>query len=446
MEKKIRKCLLELTALQNEHEVFKKHFTQTKMLYTDGLHKENFKVLCFDCEMVECFERKLESQKSHKVVARVSLLQLNVQDLDAEFSPKALKFTTLVNTFVKIDSKFEVNDYLTYVSGVRKEDLEGADVPTRTEVESMLDTHISTGDLILGHSLESDFSVITIFKKVRVLDSSPLYKSKETDLIRFSLHDLTNELLGEKSEVEELAQNFENLSLGGMKEHDPNEDAKNSAKLVLLAVKSCIKEEKVIFPFLLEEFPRDYRKRLVCIIKGEISNACNSRIASSLEEELAKSVSRNKFFLERQRSECRKDSYGKVLKKLWYISFVFSNELNLEKAVNGLNIRKGTKLYYNKLYQRCKWITLLNGQVSVEIKSPNFLKNKINFSTGIYNAAGASIGRIIGKRGCNLDAVKKKYGVGIDFDDDQKQFKVFSDSSTSVEDAIKMLRNKGKKF
>jgi len=116
------------------------------------------KYIAMDCEMVGVGEGGKKS-----VLARCSIVNSNGH--------------CVYDTFVK--SREEVTDYRTWVSGVRKEDLDSPDAKTFEVVQKEV-SDLMNGRVLVGHALSNDLNVLFLsHPKVDTRDTSTYKKFKE---------------------------------------------------------------------------------------------------------------------------------------------------------------------------------------------------------------------------------------------------------------------------
>lgn len=161
----------------------------------DGSH-----IFSLDCEMCK--------SDSGLVLTRISLIDFN-NDI-------------ILDTFVKPD--VPIIDYLTQYSGITKEKLENV-TTTIKDVQEKLLKIISSNDILIGHSLQSDLTVLKL-RHPKIVDTALSFDHKAGPPFKPSLKNLAKEFLNKN------IQEFNNNILG----HDSIEDAITCLELIKLKI------------------------------------------------------------------------------------------------------------------------------------------------------------------------------------------------------------------
>lgn len=158
-----------------------------------------------DCEM--CMS------KDGLVVARVSIINFSLD--------------TVYDRLVKPD--VEIIDYLTQYSGITQEKL--ADVTTTlADVQCEILQIINSNDILVGHSLQSDFKVLKL-RHPKVIDTAIIFDHKAGPPFKPSLKYLALEYLNVN-----IQQNNSDSSNSNSVGHNPVEDAKTCIELLKLKI------------------------------------------------------------------------------------------------------------------------------------------------------------------------------------------------------------------
>jgi len=126
----------EVTRTQNKQEIQRK----TSSRPHDAPMKKRDIYFALDCEMVGIGRGGVDS-----ALARVSII-----NWDNEI---------VLDTFVKVSD--DVTDYRTYISGIRKEDIESKSALSINEVRIVVQ-NILRGKILIGHGLENDLKALGI--------------------------------------------------------------------------------------------------------------------------------------------------------------------------------------------------------------------------------------------------------------------------------------------
>jgi RNA exonuclease 4 len=134
-----------------------------------------------DCEMVGIGRGAVDS-----AVARVSIV-----NWDNEI---------VLDTFVKVDH--DVTDYRTYISGIKKEDINSTSAMPLYEVRNLVQT-ILRGKILIGHGLQNDFNALGITHPWCDIRDTASYQPLMKEIYPGSfapkkLKDLANDVLGWK--------------------------------------------------------------------------------------------------------------------------------------------------------------------------------------------------------------------------------------------------------
>lgn len=162
--------------------------------------EEKRKYVGLDCEMVDV--------RGVSTLARVSIV-----DWYGE---------TVFNTFVRIEE--EVTDYLTFVSGIRKADIESEDAMSFDDCQDAV-LEIISGKVIVGHALRNDFTALNIIH--------PWYLVRDTAKYEpfMKSHPLDKDTLVPRK-LKVLAKNkLDMIIQEDGKEHDSIEDATAAMEL-----------------------------------------------------------------------------------------------------------------------------------------------------------------------------------------------------------------------
>ncbi|SCU79536.1 LADA_0B01354g1_1 [Lachancea dasiensis] len=175
-----------------------KHAEQPLWKNTQAFDHDGSHTFAMDCEMCMSAEGL--------VLTRVSLV-----DFDCNL---------IYDTLVKPD--VPITDYLTKYSGITEEKLQ--DVTTTLEdAQNAIIRLVSSGDVLIGHSLQSDLNVLKL-RHPRIIDTAVIYEHKAGPPFRPALRYLASEYLSQD------IQNSEGLG------HDSFEDARACMELAKLKV------------------------------------------------------------------------------------------------------------------------------------------------------------------------------------------------------------------
>ena len=166
-------------------------WVQTKKFDHEGSH-----TFALDCEFCQT--------ASGKVLTRISLINFQGE--------------VVIDQFVKPDEV--ITDYLTKYSGITPGKLEGVTTNIK-DIQKKLLSIISTDDILIGHSLESDLNVMQI-KHPRIIDTALVFEHHRGPPLKPSLKWLSEKYLGR------LIQEGENAGKG----HSSVEDAKACLDLI----------------------------------------------------------------------------------------------------------------------------------------------------------------------------------------------------------------------
>jgi len=184
---------------QQQNSNYRKHPTKaTSTKPHDAPMKKRDIYFAMDCEMVGVGENGLDS-----ALARVSIVNWDNK--------------VVLDTFVRVT--VPVLDFRTFVSGVRREDIESNSAMSLKDVRELVQ-NIICGKVLIGHGLQNDLNAIGIthpwtdirdtatyepFMKVSSpspsFDSAPLSPSRERMLRPRKLRDLAWEKLGKQIQV-----------------------------------------------------------------------------------------------------------------------------------------------------------------------------------------------------------------------------------------------------
>ena len=166
-------------------------WVQTRKFDHEGSH-----TFALDCEFCQA--------TSGKVLTRISLINFQGE--------------VVIDLLVKPDEV--ITDYLTKYSGITEAKLEGITTNIKDIQEKILST-VSTDDILIGHSLESDLNVMHI-KHPRIIDTALVFEHHRGPPLKPSLKWLSEKYLSR------LIQEGENAGNG----HSSVEDAKACLDLI----------------------------------------------------------------------------------------------------------------------------------------------------------------------------------------------------------------------
>jgi hypothetical protein len=208
-------------------ETFKRRRTAARKGQADGA-----KVFGLDCEMVITTSDDSIEDRAEYSLARASLV---------EFIVEKDEFVTTFDVFVKLPENRTVKDLLEHVSGISEERLKSAQ-HTLEDVIALLDEHIRPHDLIIGHSLWSDFEALKWWHDSFV-DTSLFFKVQTAPRLTLGLKDAVVYTSGEVFQADGA--------------HDPVLDAKYAVKVAKFLA------EKSGGPFVeLDDVPARFKKLL----------------------------------------------------------------------------------------------------------------------------------------------------------------------------------------
>lgn len=168
-------------------------WTETKEFDHGGSH-----TFALDCEFCQ--------SESGKVLTRISLINFQNE--------------VVMDLLVKPEE--EITDYLTKYSGITEAKLEGV-TTTLKEVQEKLLNIISSSDILIGHSLESDLNVIKV-KHPRIIDTALVYEHHRGPPLKPSLKWLSEKYLNRRIQEGEASD----------KGHSSIEDARACLDLIKL--------------------------------------------------------------------------------------------------------------------------------------------------------------------------------------------------------------------
>uniref|UniRef100_A0A7S2SHT7 AP2/ERF domain-containing protein n=1 Tax=Mucochytrium quahogii TaxID=96639 RepID=A0A7S2SHT7_9STRA len=229
------------TPLRNEFATESKSWCETSR-NTDQQHK----LYGIDCEMVLCKTiGGPVNEQAESTLARVSLVEYAQGEADEEGD-----FIVLMDEYVTVPEDKEVVDYLTDVSGVTEENLEEA-TQSIEDIRLALTNIIHEGDILIGHSLWSDFRALRLWHE-NFVDTSSLCGVKDLNLT-LSLKDAVSATIKDKEKIELFQQTGTS--------HDSVEDAKWSIRVMLELLK-LQQKDGISIPLLFEDVPDRYKSRI----------------------------------------------------------------------------------------------------------------------------------------------------------------------------------------
>ncbi|ODV77553.1 uncharacterized protein CANTADRAFT_55802 [Suhomyces tanzawaensis NRRL Y-17324] len=170
-------------------------WVETKDFEHEGSH-----TFALDCEFCQA--------ASGKVLTRISLINFQGE--------------VLLDQFVKPEE--EITDYLTKYSGITEEKLKDV-TTTLKDVQKMVLEIVAKGDILIGHSLESDLNVMRI-KHEKICDTSLVYQHSKGPPLKPSLRWLSQKYLARTIQAGEATGNG----------HSSVEDAQACLDLVKLKI------------------------------------------------------------------------------------------------------------------------------------------------------------------------------------------------------------------
>lgn len=108
--------------------------------------------------------------------------------------PSTRGFRVVLDEHVKPSET--VIDYLSHVSGLSVELLNNAKLDGTATCRRLLDETVSPDDVIVGHSLWSDFESLEWWTHSRFIDTSLLFSVKDAPRLTLGLKDLVEVVLG----------------------------------------------------------------------------------------------------------------------------------------------------------------------------------------------------------------------------------------------------------
>lgn len=203
-----------------------------------------------DCEMVLCRPKGAEEDvQPISVLARVSLVECKpVRQSD---KTTKLHHEVIFDDYVQTPDEYEVVDLLTHVSGIEQKHLDKAKLPFKEAQEKVV-KHVSASDIVVGHSLWSDFGALHLWH-CNIVDTTALCGIRNLPDMTLSLKDAAVAVLHDQSELEQFQESGES--------HDSVDDAKWSVR-VMFKLLELSQTRKVSLPLLFNEIPDRYRARL----------------------------------------------------------------------------------------------------------------------------------------------------------------------------------------
>lgn len=206
------------------------------------------RVFALDCEMVLCRPKDLapSSTPGKSTLARVSLVECKSYGT----RERKIEFTTVLDVYTQIGKDLEVVDYLTYVSGIEKHHLERDDCLTFVEAQKKVLENVDEKDIILSHSLWSDFSALQVWHE-NFIDTAFFFTLKHFPTLCLSLKDLVVEAHERSGGSNEGIEDFQKLGDA----HDSVADAKHTADVVFRLLEANLFGQGKAFPVELVNLP-----------------------------------------------------------------------------------------------------------------------------------------------------------------------------------------------
>ncbi len=214
------------------------------------------RLLALDCEMVLCRSAgsvpsasRFQEEYGQSTLARVSLVECHVSE-GSDGSLK-LRFETLLDEYVRTPEGQVVTDLLTHVSGVTAAALSCARL-THAEVLERVAAEVGPRDLVVGHSLWSDFASLRLWHG-NLIDTACLCRVRDMDNVTLSLKDLATEVLLDKAEL----SSFQ----GAGESHDSVADAQWAVRVMFRLLEVAEARHQPL-PLVFDDLPRRFLSRL----------------------------------------------------------------------------------------------------------------------------------------------------------------------------------------
>ena len=357
----------------------------------EGTEEDQVCVYGLDCEMVLCRTSGVSTANIHRL-ARLSLVR---------YSSKNKTFEVVIDSFVAPPQGETVVDYLTYVSGVKKEDLEEA--MSVKSMHEMLKEKLHKRDIVVGHSLWSDYKAIGLWHP-RTVDTSFFFSVKDLGKLTLGLQDVM-EHCGVSS------------TRHGNQAHDSTEDAVNALKVALYVAARRETVEMDLPPSRLQ-------CRLTVTRLSEDMTVAKLKDMLGLQDTEGVDVRPLK-----QTSSISK--YG------WSSIVTFASPAQAQLVFKQAPLR-------DPLHDQEGWPAHPNGflrKVMVEGELLSYIRPRLQHKE-IIKVSDRAMGRVMGKQGATINAIQKRSGVQIRTSQENKANKlviVLGDNLEKVEAASQLV-------
>jgi hypothetical protein len=222
------------------------------------------RIFGLDCEMVKI---KTSTGDERLNIARTSLVELIMKSENDNVETKII-----LDEFCNIPSDCTLVDLLTDISGITQEMLTNAKYNNVEEIVQLIQNHVQSHDILVGHSLNMDLSslgwgsapsIVTTTKQhyylPNIIDTSFFFKLKNAPSFTFSLKDCASLVLG-MDETSELQKQGES--------HDSIKDAIFALQIVVAIIKrynsssSSSSIDNKSLEYEIEEIPERFLRRL----------------------------------------------------------------------------------------------------------------------------------------------------------------------------------------
>lgn len=214
------------------------------------------RLLALDCEMVLCrpavsvpSASRFQEEYGQSTLARVSLVECHVSE--GSGGALELRFETLLDEYVRTPEGQVVTDLLTHVSGVTAAALSSARL-THAEVLGRVAAQVGPCDLVVGHSLWSDYTSLRLWHG-NLIDTACLCRVRGMDNVTLSLKDLATEVLLDKAEL--------NSFQAAGESHDSVADAEWAVRVMFRLLELAETRRKPL-PLVIDELPQRFLSRL----------------------------------------------------------------------------------------------------------------------------------------------------------------------------------------